>query len=88
MWQVSGRSNITDFEEVVELDREYISHWNMGLDLLLVVRLNIEIDLENNFPCAVPLWRSICSSGFDNSADVPADSDQRIWGFVLLSACL
>lgn len=25
MWQVSGRSNITDFEEVVELDREYIS---------------------------------------------------------------
>lgn len=33
MWQVSGRSNITDFEEVVELDREYISHWNMGLDL-------------------------------------------------------
>lgn len=46
--------------------------------LLLVVRLNIEIDLENNFPCAVPLWRSICSSGFDNSADVPADSDQRI----------
>lgn len=33
MWQVSGRSNITDFEEVVELDREYISHWSMGLDL-------------------------------------------------------
>lgn len=29
MWQVSGRSNITDFEEVVELDREYISHWNI-----------------------------------------------------------
>lgn len=23
MWQVSGRSNITDFEEVVELDAEY-----------------------------------------------------------------
>lgn len=36
MWQVSGRSNITDFEEVVELDREYISHWSMGLDLLAV----------------------------------------------------
>lgn len=29
MWQVSGRSNITDFEEVVELDREYISHWSI-----------------------------------------------------------
>ena len=25
MWQVSGRSDITDFEEVVRLDREYIS---------------------------------------------------------------
>lgn len=31
MWQVSGRSNITDFEEVVELDREYISHWSICL---------------------------------------------------------
>ena len=24
MWQVSGRSDITDFEEVVRLDTEYI----------------------------------------------------------------
>lgn len=24
MWQVSGRSDITDFEKVVELDRKYI----------------------------------------------------------------
>ena len=29
MWQVSGRSDITDFEEVVELDKEYIENWNM-----------------------------------------------------------
>ena len=28
MWQVSGRSDITDFEEVVELDKEYIENWN------------------------------------------------------------
>lgn len=27
MWQVSGRSDITDFEEVVRLDTEYISSW-------------------------------------------------------------
>lgn len=27
MWQVSGRSDITDFEEVVRLDTEYISKW-------------------------------------------------------------
>lgn len=31
MWQVSGRSNITDFEEVVKLDKQYISEWTMGL---------------------------------------------------------
>ena len=31
MWQVSGRSDITDFEEVVRLDKEYITNWNIGL---------------------------------------------------------
>ncbi len=30
MWQVSGRSEITDFEEVVKLDTEYISEWNVS----------------------------------------------------------
>lgn len=34
MWQVSGRSNITDFEEVVKLDKQYISEWTMGLDIV------------------------------------------------------
>ena len=29
MWQVSGRSNITDFEEVVKLDTQYISEWSL-----------------------------------------------------------
>ena len=33
MWQVSGRSDITDFEEVVRLDKEYITNWNIGLDI-------------------------------------------------------
>ena len=33
MWQVSGRSEITDFEEVVRLDREYIENWSLGLDI-------------------------------------------------------
>ena len=38
MWQVSGRSKITDFEEVVRLDTEYIEHWSMGLDLRILVK--------------------------------------------------
>ena len=32
MWQVSGRSTITDFEEVVRLDCYYIDHWSLALD--------------------------------------------------------
>ena len=32
LWQTSGRSNITDFEEVVRLDTKYINEWDFGLD--------------------------------------------------------
>ena len=38
MWQVSGRSEITDFEEVVKLDTHYIMNWSMGLDLWILVK--------------------------------------------------
>lgn len=38
MWQVSGRSDITDFEEVVRLDKEYISNWNIGLDIMILFK--------------------------------------------------
>ena len=38
MWQVSGRSEITDFEEVVRLDREYIEKWNLLLDLRILLK--------------------------------------------------
>lgn len=30
LWQVSGRSNITDFEEVVKLDTKYIGEWSVN----------------------------------------------------------
>ena len=38
MWQVSGRSEITDFEEVVKLDTEYISNWSLGLDMMILFK--------------------------------------------------
>lgn len=38
MWQVSGRSDITDFEEVVRLDGEYISNWSFGLDIKILLK--------------------------------------------------
>ena len=38
MWQVSGRSEITDFEEVVKLDTKYIQNWSLLLDLKILVK--------------------------------------------------
>ena len=38
MWQVSGRSDITDFEEVVRLDTEYIRKWNIGQDIKILLK--------------------------------------------------
>lgn len=38
MWQVSGRSEITDFEEVVRLDTEYISNWSVWLDIKILFK--------------------------------------------------
>lgn len=38
MWQVSGRSDITDFEEVVRLDNKYIRNYSLSLDLKIIIR--------------------------------------------------
>ena len=38
MWQVSGRSDITDFEEVVKLDMEYVKNWNIGMDIKMLLK--------------------------------------------------
>jgi lipopolysaccharide/colanic/teichoic acid biosynthesis glycosyltransferase len=38
MWQVSGRSEITDFEEVVRLDTEYIRNWSWRLDIKILLK--------------------------------------------------
>lgn len=38
MWQVSGRSEITDFEEVVKLDTEYVANWSLGMDLKILFK--------------------------------------------------
>lgn len=38
MWQVSGRSNIDDFEEVVRLDLEYIDNWSLALDIKIILK--------------------------------------------------
>lgn len=36
LWQISGRSEIVDFDEVVKLDLEYIDNWTLGLDIKIL----------------------------------------------------
>ena len=43
LWQVSGRSEITDFEEVVRLDTAYINEWTPGLDIRILVKTVAEV---------------------------------------------
>ena len=37
LWQVSGRSDITDFKEVVKLDLEYIDNWSLTADIRILL---------------------------------------------------
>lgn len=38
MWQVSGRSSITDFEQIVALDTKYIREWSLFLDIRILLK--------------------------------------------------
>lgn len=38
MWQISGRSDITDFETVVQMDVDYITSWSLGLDVKILFK--------------------------------------------------
>lgn len=43
LWQVSGRSDIEDFEEVVRLDVEYIDNWSLQLDAKILLKTVVVI---------------------------------------------
>ena len=38
LWQVSGRNDIEDFEDVVKLDLEYIDNWSLSLDVKILLK--------------------------------------------------
>ena len=38
MWQVSGRSNIHDFDDVVRLDMQYIDDWTIAKDIKILIK--------------------------------------------------
>lgn len=43
LWQVSGRSTITDFEEVVRLDTKYIENWSLELDIKIILKTLLKL---------------------------------------------
>ena len=43
MWQVSGRSEITDFEQVVKLDTEYIINWSIWMDIKIIFKTFVAV---------------------------------------------
>ncbi|MBM5823647.1 MAG: STAS domain-containing protein [Cyanobacteria bacterium K_Offshore_surface_m2_011] len=47
-WQVSGRSSIRDFEDVIRLDLRYQQNWSLGYDLKLIVRTFLVLFSRNS----------------------------------------
>ena len=90
MWQVSGRSDITDFEEVVRLDTEYISNWSFSLDIKILFKTVIK-DIEKEFKEVIgDRIAAICSAhnvtvdyAFQDIKDIPGilpDGRTKPWG--------
>lgn len=47
MWQVSGRSKIKNFDEIVEMDVEYIDKWSLTLDFKIILK-TVVVLLKHN----------------------------------------
>ncbi len=48
MWQTNGRSSVTDFNEVVELDTKYIDEWTLWLDVKIILKTFSEVLFHRN----------------------------------------
>lgn len=51
MWQVSGRSSITDFDEIVQLDTEYIDKWNLLMDIRILILTVLQVFRHDGNAC-------------------------------------
>jgi len=38
LWQINGRSKITDFNKVIEYDTKYINNWSLMLDIEILIK--------------------------------------------------
>lgn len=43
LWQISGRSDITDFDKIVALDSEYIDTWTVGMDIRILLKTVVKV---------------------------------------------
>lgn len=48
LWQVSGRSDIKDFDEVVRLDCQYIDNWSVGGDIKIIAKTVLQAFKKDN----------------------------------------
>jgi exopolysaccharide biosynthesis polyprenyl glycosylphosphotransferase len=48
LWQVSGRSRITNFDDIVKLDLKYIDTWSMWLDIVIIMRTFVALLFRRN----------------------------------------
>jgi exopolysaccharide biosynthesis polyprenyl glycosylphosphotransferase len=46
-WQVSGRSNIESFEEIIIMDTYYIDNWSLALDIKIMLRTILAVITRN-----------------------------------------
>jgi len=37
LWQIRGRNDVTNFDDWVKMDLEYIDQWSLGLDLRILI---------------------------------------------------
>jgi lipopolysaccharide/colanic/teichoic acid biosynthesis glycosyltransferase len=43
MWQTNGRSSVTNFDDVVEMDTRYIDEWTLWLDMKIIFKTFSEV---------------------------------------------
>jgi exopolysaccharide biosynthesis polyprenyl glycosylphosphotransferase len=50
LWQISGRSDIIDFEKVIDLDKTYMENWSLSLDLQIILQtLKVILDKKGAY---------------------------------------
>ena len=43
LWQINGRNDVSDFDDWVALDLEYIRNWHLGMDFTILLGTVAEV---------------------------------------------